>query len=177
MKTFIKRYRFFLIVLVPFVLVLVFHRSHGVKAVGTLAFSVKEMLSVLPPIFVLLGLMDVWVPRETMVRYMGEGSGLKGVLLAFFIGSVAVGPLYAAFPVAAMLMRKGSSFFNLIVFLGTWSTTKVPLVLYELSTLGPAFALTRLSMNIPIIVIIAAVSSAFLKEEKKTVLYEAARNL
>jgi uncharacterized membrane protein YraQ (UPF0718 family) len=177
MKTFFQRYTFFLIVLVPFALVLVFQRSHGVRAVHTLAFSVKEMLSVLPPIFILLGLMDVWVSRETMVRFMGEGSGLKGILLAFFMGSVAVGPLYAAFPVAAMLMRKGASFFNLIVFIGAWSTTKIPLVLFELSSLGPAFALTRLSMNIPIIVIIAAVSSALLKDKDKTALYEEARNL
>jgi uncharacterized membrane protein YraQ (UPF0718 family) len=136
MKAFFRRYRFFLAVLVPFVLVLVFHRSHGVRAVSTFGFSVKEMLSVLPPIFILLGLMDVWVPRETMVRFMGEGSGLKGVLLAFFMGSVAVGPLYAAFTVAAMLMRKGASFFNLIIFLGAWSTTKIPMILFELSSLG-----------------------------------------
>jgi uncharacterized membrane protein YraQ (UPF0718 family) len=177
MNAFVSRYKFFLIVLVPFALVLVFQRSHGVKAVGTLAFSVNEMLSVLPPIFILLGLMDVWVPRETMVRFMGEGSGLKGILLAFFMGSVAVGPLYAAFPVAAMLMRKGASFFNLLVFLGAWSTTKIPLVLFELSSLGPAFTLTRLSMNIPIIVIIAAVSSALLKDEEKNALYDSAQSL
>jgi uncharacterized membrane protein YraQ (UPF0718 family) len=112
-----------------------------------------------------------------MVRLMGEGSGLKGILLAFFMGSVAVGPLYAAFPVAAVLMRKGASFFNLLVFLGAWSTTKIPLVLFELSSLGPAFALTRLSMNIPIIVIIAVVSSALLKDEEKNALYDAARSL
>ena len=86
MQAFFRRYKFFLIVLVPFALVLVFQRSNGIRAVHTLAFSVKEMLSVLPPIFILLGLMDVWVPRETMVRFMGEGSGLKGVLLAFFMG-------------------------------------------------------------------------------------------
>jgi uncharacterized membrane protein YraQ (UPF0718 family) len=121
--------------------------------------------------------MDVWIPRETMVRYMGEGSGLKGILLAFFMGSVAVRPLYAAFPVAAMLTRKGASLFNLLVFLGAWSTTKIPPVLFELSSLGPTFALTRLSMNIPIIVTIAALSSALLKEGEKTVLYEADRNL
>jgi len=177
MKAFIKRYRFFLIVAVVFVLVLIFHPSHGIRAIGTLKYSVKEMLSVIPPIFILLGLMDVWVPRETMVRYMGEGSGLRGIVLAFLIGSVAVGPLYAAFPIAAMLMRKGTSFLNLIVFIGAWSTTKIPLILFELSTLGPAFALTRLSMNIPIIVIIAAVSSAILKDEEKTRLYEAAQTL
>ena len=177
MKRFFNRYRFFLVVLAVFALILLFQRSRGVRAAGTLVFSVKEMLSVLPPIFILLGLMDVWVPRETMVRYMGEGSGLKGVLLAFVVGSVAVGPLYATFPVAAMLMRKGASFFNLIIFLGAWSTTKIPLILFELSSLGPAFALTRLSMNIPIILVIAAVSSALLTHEDKAALYGAAQNL
>ena len=43
--------------------------------------NLLEMASVLPPIFILLGLLDVWVERETMVRYMGEGSGLKGAAL------------------------------------------------------------------------------------------------
>jgi uncharacterized membrane protein YraQ (UPF0718 family) len=177
MKAFIKRYRFFLIVFVVFALVLIFHPTHGRRAFLTLTFSFKEMLSALPPIFILLGLMDVWVPRETMVKYMGQGSGLRGMVLAFLIGSVAMGPLYAAFPIAAMLMRKGTSFFNLIIFIGAWSTTKIPIVLFEISNMGPAFALTRLSMNIPIIIIIAAVSSGILKNDEKTKLYDAAQNL
>jgi uncharacterized membrane protein YraQ (UPF0718 family) len=151
-------------VLVAFAPVLVFSRNHVVRSAGSLAFSVKEMPSVLPPIFILLGLMEVWVPPRNHEEVHGKGSGLKGVILAFFVGPVAVGPLYAAFPVAAMLMRKGGSLFNLIVFLGAWSTTKIPLVLFELSSLGPSFALTRLSMNIPIIVIIAAFSSVLLKD-------------
>ena len=45
------------------------------------------MVLVIPPIFVLLGLLDIWVPRSTMIKYMGEGSGLKGIILAIFIGS------------------------------------------------------------------------------------------
>jgi uncharacterized membrane protein YraQ (UPF0718 family) len=44
------------------------------------------MLSVIPPIFVLLGLLDVWVQRETMIKLMGEKSGFVGIALAFFLG-------------------------------------------------------------------------------------------
>ena len=47
------------------------------------------MILIIPPIFILLGLLDIWVPKQTMVKYMGEGSGLKGILLALFIGSAA----------------------------------------------------------------------------------------
>jgi len=41
--------------------------SSGRKAAQVTLFSFKEMLLVIPPIFVLLGLLDVWVPREKMV--------------------------------------------------------------------------------------------------------------
>ncbi|MCR4398373.1 MAG: permease [Firmicutes bacterium] len=110
-----------------------------------------EMLSVLPPIFVLLGLMDVWVPREAFVKYMGDGSGVVGALLAIIIGSLAGGPLYAAFPVASMMLRKGASFYNAMVLLGAWSTLKIPMFLFETASLGARFSISRWAANLPVI--------------------------
>ena len=123
------------------------HRYNG----GTF----KDMIMLLPPIFVMLGLLDVWVPRETMAKFMGEGSGVKGVVLSILIGSAAAGPLYAAFPVAAVFIKKGVKFSNIMIFLGAWSTTKIPTIMFETASLGAAFALTRLAVNIPGIIIIA----------------------
>lgn len=131
--------------------------DRAADAVGTIGTSLREMILVIPPVFVLLGLLDVWVPRDTLIRYLGPGSGATGTLIAFLLGSVAAGPLYAAFPIAAVLMRKGSSFFNVMVFIGAWSTTKVPMFLFEYAALGGAFALTRLAVNIPAILLIALV--------------------
>lgn len=71
-----------------------------------------EMISVIPPIFILLGLLDVWVDRATMMKYTGKGSGLKGILIAFLLGSAAAGPLYAVFSVAGVMLKKGSSLVN-----------------------------------------------------------------
>ena len=90
-----------------------------------------------------------------MTRFMGEGSGVKGVLLAIFLGSAAAGPLYGAFPVAAVFVKKGVALRNVFIFLGAWSTTKVPMFLFELSALGARFALTRLAVDIPGIILIA----------------------
>ena len=70
------------------------------------------MLLVIPPIFILLGLLDVWVPREKMMRFMGPSSGMKGGVLAFLLGSFAAGPLYGAFPVAAVLDEEGREFYE-----------------------------------------------------------------
>ncbi len=127
------------------------------SAIGLTAASVREMLMLLPPVFVLLGLLDVWIPREHIVRLMGAGSGIRGTLLAFFLGSAAAGPLYGAFPIAAVLYRKGCSLFNVVVFVGAWSATKLPPFLVEYATLGSAFALTRLAVKIPAILLIALI--------------------
>ena len=102
MIKFIKRYRIFFLLLIINTAVLVIFPNLGKKAFQLTGSNLLEMLSVLPPIFILLGLLDVWVKRETMIKYMGDNSGIIGVLLAFFLGSAAAGPLYAAFPVAGI---------------------------------------------------------------------------
>ena len=130
-------------------------------AIDTIGYSVGEMLLVLPPIFVLLGLLDVWVPRERFIQYMGEDTGVRGASIAFAMGSFAAGPLYAAFPIATMLLKKGASIFNVMVFVGAWSTTKLPMILFESTALGTPFALTRLAANIPAILMIAAILARF----------------
>lgn len=149
----------------------------GVKAVYTIRNSVKEMIFILPPVFILLGLLDVWVPRETMMKFMGEGSGLKGALLAFVLGSAAAGPLYVVFPVASSFMKKGVKFFNILILVGAWSTTKFPMLMFEYTSMGASFFLTRLSMNIPIIIIIAIIINKFLGKEEINKIYEKAEEL
>ena len=145
------------------------------KAVDTAVAGTWEMLSILPPIFVLLGLLDVWVPRQTMIRFMGPGSGVRGASIAFLLGSAAAGPLYGAFPVAAVLMSKGASFFNVLILIGAWSTTKIPMFLFELQALGAPFALTRLALNIPAIVIMAWLIRAVVPRDEVERIYEKAR--
>ncbi|MDX9784915.1 MAG: permease [Spirochaetia bacterium] len=146
-----------------FILVLPVYRE---KSLSVMGYQAKTMLLVIPPIFVLLGLLDAWVPREKMIKLMGKGAGLKGTVLAFLLGSFAAGPLYGAFPVAAVLMKKGASFFNILIFIGAWSTTKVPMFLFEMSALGERFALSRLAIDIVGIALIAwAMTTALGKEE------------
>ena len=155
MKKILLRYKAFIAVSSLFIFLLIYNYALGLKVLTITAYSFKEMLLVIPPIFILLGLLDVWIPKETMVKHLGPDSGLNGILLAFFLGSAASGPLYGAFPVAAVLMKKGAKFSNILIFIGAWSTTKIPMFLFELTSLGAPFAVTRLLINIPGIIIIA----------------------
>ncbi|WP_320121368.1 permease [uncultured Sphaerochaeta sp.] len=174
MTTLVKRYSSFLLVLVLLGILSLFNQELGAGVFNITVMQLKEMLLVLPPIFVLLGLLDVWVPKQTMVRYMGKGSGLKGILLSLFIGSAAAGPLYGAFPVAAVFMKKGVTFSNVLIFIGAWSTTKIPMILFEFSALGAPFTLTRLLIDIPGIIIIAFLLSKMMGKEEIEAIYEKA---
>ncbi|MFZ5351649.1 MAG: permease [Bacillota bacterium] len=167
----LMRYRLFLLTLAATIIIIFFNRETGIEALNITGYSLKEMLMVVPPVFILLGLLDIWVPRETMIKYMGEGSGIKGVLLAFLLGSAAAGPLYGAFPVAAVFMRKGVKLSNILIFLGAWSTTKLPMFLFEMASLGAWFAVTRLLVNIPGIILIAAILNALLSREEVQKIY------
>ncbi len=173
-KKLLKRYRVFFILAVFNIALVVFFPEVGLKSVRLTWSNLFEMLSVLPPIFILLGLLDVWVKRETMVKYMGEGSGIVGVLLAFFIGSAAAGPLYAAFPVAGVLLKKGSKLSNVLIMLGAWSTTKIPLILFEASALGLKFMLIRLAIDLIGIAVIAYFTEKLLSKNEKEEIYKKA---
>lgn len=107
------------------------------------------------PVFLLLGLMDVWVQKETIMKFMGNDAKIKGGIFAFVLGSFLSGPLYASFPVAMVFLKKGVSLTNIFIFLGAWSTTKIPMMLFEIAQLGSKFALIHFGLNSIAIIVLA----------------------
>lgn len=170
----IKRYRAVLMLAALIGLLSIAAPEKGLSAMKITKSNLLEMLYVLPPIFILLGLLDVWVPKETMMRYMGKGSGVAGVLLVFLMGSCAAGPLYMAFPIVGTLLKKNVSFFNVFVFVGAWSTTKVPMFLFETSSMGWQFSLLRLGLSVIGILVIAKLLDVTTNQQEKDTIYQRA---
>ena len=177
MKNLLKRYNIFIALLIVNILILLFYPVVGQKSFQITWSNMLEMLSVIPPIFILLGLLDVWVQRETMIKLMGEKSGFIGILIAFLLGSAAAGPLYAAFPIAGILLKKGSKLSNVLIFIGAWSTTKIPMLLFEASSMGWKFMTARFLINIPGIAIIAYVIEKLLTDKDKMIIFEKANTI
>mgnify|MGYP001180770837 CR=1 FL=1 len=113
--------------------------SLGVTAAGSALSQFISMLKIVPPIFLMIGLLDIWVPRETMIRLMGEGSGMRGILIALFIGTMSAGPLVAAFPVAQVMLKKGARYSNVLFFLTVWASAKLPILFFQATELGVAY--------------------------------------
>jgi uncharacterized membrane protein YraQ (UPF0718 family) len=173
MVTIIKRYRAFLLLVLLNIVIILFGYDQGFIAFEAATLNLKEMLLVLPPIFLLIGLLDVWVKRETAIAWMGDKSGFKGMLFAFLLGSAAAGPLYAAFPITYTMAKKGVSIVNILIFLGSWSTLKIPLLLFEFSNLGIKFTLIRFIFNIIAIALLSWLVKGLMTERDLQAFYGA----
>jgi uncharacterized membrane protein YraQ (UPF0718 family) len=148
--------------------------SNAFKLTGV---NMLDMLAILPPTFILLGLLDVWVDKALMIKLTGEGSGIKGAVIAFLLGSLAAGPLYAAFPIAGVMLKKSSKFSNVLIFIGAWSTTKVPMLMFEASSMGLKFTVLRFLLNLPVIILIAVITEKILSKEEKLAIYNNAEEM
>ena len=168
----LMRYKWVILFVAADIFVYWFNPALGTQIAQHTSLSILEMLGVIPPIFILLGLLDTWVPREKVVSHLGAGSGLRGLSLAMALGASAAGPLYGAFPVAAVMMKKGASFFNVMVFVGAWATLKIPMFLFETNYLGGLFSVTRWLCSLTAIVLIAWLLDRALTDAEKTAVYE-----
>ena len=151
-----------LFLLVPaFVVLVVVFPEKGGPARHVAWEYFKEMAMILPAVFIIMGLVSVWVEREFIVRFLGEGSGVKGVALSFILGSIPMGPLYVAFPLAAVLLKKGAKVANIIIFLSAWACIKLPAELMEFQFLGWKFTLVRYVATLVVVVALSEVIGRF----------------
>lgn len=107
---------------------------------------------------------------------MGKDAGIKGGMFAFALGSFSSGPLYASFPVAMVFLKKGVSLTNIFIFLGAWSTTKIPMMLFEITQLGSKFALIRFGLNLVAIILLAAIMEKTTSKRDAETMYELAKD-
>ncbi len=139
--------------------------------------NVINFLFMLTPVFICVGLMDVWISRESMIKFMGVHSGVKGAVVALLLGVVTAVPLYALLPVAGVLLKKGSRISNVLLFLCASASIRIPLLLFEISSLGFLFTFARFGLNIMIVIAIAVIIDKLLSEDDKRAIYDNAERL
>ena len=112
-----------------------------------------HMLKILPCVFVLIGLFEVWVKRETIEKHFGQESGFRGYIWAVLLAGTTVGGLYVALPVAYSLYNKGAKLSVIFTYIGAAALCRVPMGIFEASFLGIKFTVIRLLVSLPLVVI------------------------
>jgi uncharacterized membrane protein YraQ (UPF0718 family) len=79
--------------------------------------------------FALMFLLNLFISPAHVSRYMGHGTGLKGILLSSIAGIISMGPIFAWYPLLKTLKEKGASDFHLANFLANRAVKPVLLPL------------------------------------------------
>lgn len=176
MLRFIKKNKFLVLSIILLAIIAVIDINMTYKAIENTWNQVISMLMIVPPIFVLIGLFDVWVDRETVIKLMGENSGIKGLALAFFLGAFSAGPTLAAFPLALIMIKKGARYSNVLFFLMVWSSLKLPIVFYQITTIGLKFSSIINVTMLVVFIIGATISERLFKKHEIDSMTEKAIN-
>jgi uncharacterized membrane protein YraQ (UPF0718 family) len=93
-------------------------------------------------VFVIVGLFQVWVSDEFVMKHLGESSGLKGLAIGAGLGTIIHGPLVGVFPLLKALLAKGARTGVVVAIVSTWAI-KLPMIPLELRLFGWKFTLLR----------------------------------
>jgi len=156
---------FISIVVLGYIAMFIIKPQMGVEAIKNSGYYIKEMLLIMPVIFVLTALLDTWVPKQTIMKYLGTESKTKGIVVSFVLGGISAGPIYAAFPFCVMLHKKGASVRNIVIILSSWAVIKLPMLLNEVKFLGVRFMAVRWVLTVIAIIIFSWITSKIVKDE------------
>lgn len=163
MKKFLQKFKLPLGVALAYIALFIFSPETGARSSQVTWEYFLEMAFILPPVFIMMGLMEVWLPKEKIQAWLGNDSGLRGGILSLALGTLPTGPLYMAFPLAASLLHKGASITNVVIFLGSWAALKIPQLMVEIKFLGLTFALIRFVLTTVALIIMGLFMKAMLQ--------------
>jgi uncharacterized membrane protein YraQ (UPF0718 family) len=159
----LKRFAVPLVLVCLYIALGIWSPAAAQRSTQVLRDYLTEMVLIMPPVFILMGLMEVWIPKRMIETWMGAGSGVRGGLISILLGTLPTGPLYIAFPMAAALLHKGASVTNMILFLGSWAALKIPQLMVEISFLGIEFAALRFVLTLTALAVIGKVTDLLLR--------------
>lgn len=73
-----------------------------------------------------------------------------------------------------LALKKGSKLSNVLIMLGAWSTTKIPMLLFEASSMGIKFTVLRLILDLFGVALIAYFTEKLLSTGEKEDIYQKA---
>ena len=130
-----------------------FKYEAGIQIGENFGFFALDMIKLLPPAFILVGLFMVWISRETVEQYFGEASGAAGYLAAILLACTTLYPFVVVIPMANALSQKGARLSIVLTYLGATAVCRIPMTIFEASFLGVKFTIIRYLVSLPLIVL------------------------
>ena len=118
--------------------------SIALKSTGSI-FS--HMIVPISLVFALMLALNLFLKPAQIVRFLGEGAGIKGVILSAAAGIISSGPVYAWYPLLKDLREKGAGSSFMAIFLGN-RAIKLPLLPIMISYFGWVYVIILTTLTI-----------------------------
>ena len=119
------------------------------SGIGAALALLVEIAPCMLAAFTLAGLVQAVVPQETIVRWMGQGSGYRGLMIGMTLGSVTPGGPMTHFPVIASLYKVGVGVGPLVAYLSAWSLFGLQrIIMWEIPFLGAKVVAIRVAVSL-----------------------------
>jgi uncharacterized membrane protein YraQ (UPF0718 family) len=137
--------------------------------VGDVAYGAfLKAIEIIIAVFIIIGLIQVWVGPQTLSKLLGKEAGWKGLAFASTVPLFIGGSLFTIFPLLKTLRDKGASIACVTAFITAWSG-KAPLLPLEIEFLGWKFAVLRICLTIPFAIVMGLLSQFVLERWRKGV--------
>jgi len=114
--------------------------KEAIKATFKIFYVVMPVLIF---VFVLMGLIQAYVSRETITSILGQKSGILGILYAEIVGCIALFMPPAVFPFGGYLHDNGASYGSIAGFVFTAILIGITTLPVEIKFLGKRFTIAR----------------------------------
>jgi uncharacterized membrane protein YraQ (UPF0718 family) len=120
--------------------------NKGLNATGSLMLEIAPRMIAA---FTLAGLFQAVVPEEVILRWMGHGSGFRGILIGMSLGGISPGGPMTHFPVIASLFKMGVGIGPLVAYLSAWSLFGLQrVIMWEIPFLGAKVVAIRIAVSL-----------------------------
>jgi uncharacterized membrane protein YraQ (UPF0718 family) len=123
-----------------------YYRGEGQHLTGmksALSMTV-EILPLLIFAFIIAGMVQALLSQGLVVKWVGQESGIRGILIGSIAGGLCPGGPFVSLPIAAGLLRGGAGVGTMVAFITGWSILAVSRLPMEVGVLGWRFTLIRL---------------------------------
>jgi uncharacterized membrane protein YraQ (UPF0718 family) len=113
--------------------------------------------------FATAGLVSVMVSSEQVARWLGKGSGWKGLFIGAIAGALVPGGPYVYFPLAATFLVSGAEIGCIISFVtakNLWTVSRLPM---EVALIGPKITFIRYAVTLVFPVLLGFFADLFFR--------------
>lgn len=137
-------------------------RTASIKALKMSKSMMKNMVSNILGILLLIGLVQAFISTEVITDFLGASGNTLSVLIAGVVGSVTLIPAFVAFPLVASFVDAGVNTTSAVTFLTTLTMVGVVTIPLEKQEFGAKFTFLRNICSFIIAIAIAVVMGVVL---------------